>query len=77
MCQEKKEVEDSPAWEIAWMHQYEDSMSSLKIAKKDNTVSSNSIDSIKTNKTIKTRNKKWEENNCIDISSNKLVKSHT
>ena len=34
ICQEKKEVEDSSALKIAWMHQYEDSNTILKNRKK-------------------------------------------
>ena len=35
MCQEKKEEDDSPALRIVPMHQYEDSKTTLKRAKKD------------------------------------------
>ena len=35
MCEEKKEEEDSPALNITWKRQYENSMTTLEWAKKD------------------------------------------
>ena len=35
MCQEKKEIENSPALKIEWINQYKDSMTKLKRTNKD------------------------------------------
>ncbi len=53
------------------MRQYEDSKSTQTLI----TVASNSTYNIKTNKTIGNRNGK--KNKCMDISSDKIAKSHT
>ena len=37
----------------------------------------NNTDYESNNRTKVTRKQKWKENNCMDISSNKSVKSHT
>ena len=40
------------------------------------TESNNNTDKSKTNGTIITKKQQWKENNCLDISNNKPVKSH-
>ena len=75
MCQEKKEEEDSPGLKIASIRQYEELRITLKSAKKYK------IQRLKQHKDEQNNNKKEtknaKKNNCVDISSNKQVKSHT
>ena len=62
---------------IAWIHQYKDLKTTIKRAKSKGliTESSNSTDNIRINGTV-TRKQKWEEKNCMDISNDKLTRSH-
>ena len=66
----KKEDEDnSPALKIALIQRLEDYIQ--KYRGRLITVTRNSIDNRRINRTIITRKQKWEKNNCFDISSNK------
>ena len=68
----KKKQEDLPALEIAWMNQYEDDINKSK----ERLITAASFgNNIRTNSTaIKTRKQKWKKNNCMDISSDSLIK---
>ena len=71
--QENKSEEGSSPSKIAGMYQYKDSMTKLKSQRK-----TNSTDNIRKIKNIgKKKKNKNEEKNNMDISCDKLVKSHT
>ena len=65
MCQEKKKEEDLPALKIVWIHQYEDSGTTLKRTK---TNYSGQIEQEKFG------NKGGMQKDCMDISRDKLAK---
>ena len=73
ICQEKKEGEELPALKIALMHRYYKE----KCIENVITTTKNHTDNTKINRTKINRKLKWEENNSMDILSDKLVTSHT
>ena len=60
MCQEKKEDENLPTLKIAQMHQYRDSYTTLKRAKKDLIAMASSSTDMRTNRTIIAKKQKLE-----------------
>ena len=72
MCQTKEE-DYLPGLKIAWIDQCEDSKITLKKNKGLITAASNKSDNIRKKQKVENRNR--QKNNCMDISSDKQVKS--